>query len=37
MPCFCIFSGEKGRFIFNRLRFIDGYYLNILLDSLLTH
>ena len=37
MPCFCIFSGEKGRFIFKRLRFVDGYYLNILLDSLLTH
>ena len=37
MPCFCIFSGEKGRFIFTRLRFVDGYYLNILLDSLLTH
>ena len=30
-------SGEKGRFIFKRLRFVDGYYLNILLDSLLTH
>ena len=37
MPCFCIFSGEKGRFIFKRLRFVDSYYLNILLDSLLTH
>ena len=37
MPCFCILFGEKGRFIFKRLRFVDGYYLNILLDSLLTH
>ena len=26
MPCFCIFFGEKSRFIFKRPRFVDGHF-----------
>ena len=36
-PVFASFPAKKVVFIFKRLRFVDGYYLNILLDSLLTH